>query len=281
LPEIYEISFFSGVDNFLFPSRILAQRNIVTLSSITTTKAIGDKVFFTAAHDTYGTELFVSDGNSGSFQLLKDINPAYGNSTPGEFTVLNNQLFFTAYSPEYGQSVWKSDGTPEGTELVYGVSNAYPTNLMVFKNKLYFTTDLGSIIRTDGTSTGTEVFYQADFTWGRIPKMIMNDQYIYFTPNGRTIYRDDGNSRIDFLSALSWEDVYFKHLFVLENNTLVVIKASTYDNVIRVYSIANDAQDDEDAEWTLIKKLDSPLYGSQEIGNFTYGSGKLFFSYRT
>src|SRR5688572_3281 len=84
-----------------------SQRNIATLSSITSTKAIDGKVFFTATHPIYGTELFVSNGNSGNFELVKDINPGYGTSTPSEFTVLNNQLFFTAYSPDYGLSVWK------------------------------------------------------------------------------------------------------------------------------------------------------------------------------
>lgn len=258
-----------------------SQRNIATLSGITTTQAIDGKVFFTATHETYGTELFVSDGTTGNYELLKDINPGYGSSTPGEFTILNDQLFFTAYSPDYGLSVWKSDGTPQGTKMAYGASYADPLNLMVFKGKLYFTTNLGSIIRTDGTPGGTEVFYQSDYTYGRIATVIKNDQYIYFTSGGRTIYRDDGSSRIDFLGPLSWEDVYFKHLFLVDN-TLVAIKSSTYDNVIRIYSISNDVLGDEvDDEWVLIKKLDAPVYGTQEIENFTNVSGELFFSFRT
>ena len=258
-----------------------SQRNIATLSSITTTKAIDGKVFFTATHNTYGTELFVSDGSTGNYELLKDISPGYGGSNPSEFTVLNNQLFFTAYSPDYGLSVWKSDGTAAGTTLVYGVTNADPLSLMVFKGKVYFTTGLGSIIRTDGTPGGTEVFYQSEYTYGRITTVVKNDQYIYFTSGGRTIFRDDGSSRIDFWGPLSWEDVYFKHLFLVEN-TLVAIKSSTYDNVIRIYSIHNDVLgDEEEDEWVLIKKLDAPIYGRQEIKNFTNVSGKLFFSFRT
>ncbi len=259
-----------------------SQRNIATLQGITITKAINGKVFFVASHDQYGIELFVSDGSSGDSKILKDINPGYGGSSPSAFTIFNDQLFFTAYSPDYGLGVWKSDGTPEGTQLVYGVKNADPMNLMVFKGKLYFTTGLGSIIRTDGTSAGTQLFFQSEYTWGRIMTVVKSEQYIYFSTDGRKLYRDDGSSRINFLGPLSWEDVSFRNLFVLEN-TLVVIKSSTYDNVLRVYSISNDAlgNGQEEDDWVLIRKLDAPVYGTQEIENFTNVSGKLFFSFRT
>jgi ELWxxDGT repeat protein len=73
----------------------LSQRSIATLSGITTTKAINGKVFLGATHSVYGTELFVSDGNTGNLQLLKDISPGYGGSNPAQLTVLDDQLFFT------------------------------------------------------------------------------------------------------------------------------------------------------------------------------------------
>lgn len=258
-----------------------SQRNIATLQNITTTKAINGKVFFVATHDELGIELFVSDGKIGDHKILKDINPGNAGSFPSELTIFHDQLFFTAYLPDYGQSIWKSDGTPQGTQLIYAVKNAEPRNLTIFKDKLYFTTALGSIVRTDGTSAGTQTYYQSQYTWARIRTFKKDDQHIYFSMDGRTIYRDDGYSRIDFLGPLSWEDVYFKDLFVLDN-TLVVIKSSTYDNVIRVYAISHDVLGDElEDEWTLIKKLDAPIYGDQEIDNFTNVSGKLFFSFRT
>ena len=258
-----------------------SQRNITSLAGITTTHAFNDKVFFVASHDQYGVELFVSNGVSGNYTLVKDISPGYGSSTPGQFIIFNNQLFFTAYTPEYGTSLWKTDGTGEGTELVYGAKEAYPANLTIFKGKLYFTTALGSIMRTDGTAAGTQVFFQADFTSGRIMTMVKDEDYIYFTPNGRTIYRDNGSSRINFLGPLSWESVSYKNLFVLDN-ALVVIKSSTYDDVIRIYSIPkNILGDQQEDEWQVIKKLDAPTYGRQEIENYTNVSGKLFFSFRT
>lgn len=258
-----------------------SQRYITTLAGITTTQTFNDKVFFVASPDQYGAELYASNGVSGNYKLVKDINPGYGSSNPGNFIIFNNQLFFTAYTPDHGTSLWKTDGTSEGTQLVYGANEAYPANLMIFKGKLYFTTAVGSIMRTDGTAGGTQVFFQADFTSGRIMTMVKDEDYIYFTPNGRTIYRDNGSSRINFLGPLSWESVYYKNLFVLDN-ALVVIKSSTYDNVIRIYSIPkNILGDQQEDEWQVIKKLDAPTYGTQEIDNYTNVSGKLFFSFRT
>ncbi len=259
----------------------LCQRNIASLPNISTPLALDNKVFFTASHSQLGLELFVTNGSTGNYSLVKDINPGSLSSSPAGFTIFNDQLFFTAYSHDKGYSLWKTDGTTAGTELIYNAAGADPRILMVFKDKLYFSTDLGSIMRTDGTAAGTEVFYQNASNYGRISTIVKNDNYIFFTPDGRTIYRDDGTSRISFLGPLSWEDVYFKHLFAIENG-LVVIKSSTYDNVIRIYAISNDVLGDEtEDEWVLIKKLDAPIYGSQEIENFTHLSGKLFFTFRT
>lgn len=257
-----------------------AQHFIANFYSITATQTYKSKVFFVANDGVHGTELFISDGTNGDYKLLKDINPGSAGSSPSQLIVFNEQLFFTAYSPDYGLSLWKSDGTSEGTQLVYGVKESNPQNLKVFQNKLYFTTSLGSIVQTDGTPEGTTIFFQADFNWGGIRFIVFDEEYIFFSPDGRTIYRDDGTTRISFLGPLSWEDVYFRNFFTL-NGTLVVIKASTYDGVIRIYSINKELVDLEDSEWTLIKKLDAPIYGTQEIENFTIVSGKLFFSFRT
>lgn len=256
-----------------------SQSNIASFSSIGATQALDDKVFFVATDDEHGTELFVSDRFGADRTLLKDIYPGRGNSTPGNLTVLNNQLFFTADAFNLGTSVWKTDGTVQGTQLVYAVKNAEPANLMVFKGKLYFTTSTGAIIRTDGTAGGTQTFYQSDYHYGRVPTIVKNDQYLYFSMDARTFYRDDGTSRIEFLGPLSWEDVYFRSLFILDNK-LVVLKSSTYSSTIRMYAIDTNqvGSGEEENQWVVIKKMDVSNYDSQSIGNFAYASGKLFFS---
>ncbi|HTF16740.1 MAG TPA: hypothetical protein VK658_01640, partial [Chryseolinea sp.] len=265
----------------LFSHAGFCQQNIASFREITATQALGDRIFFAANHDQYGTELFVSNGDSKSVTLLKDIATGYQGSGPTQLTVFNNQIFFIAYTREFGGSVWKTDGTPQGTQLVYGVQNAEPFNLMVFKDKLYFTTNLGSIMRTDGTEAGTEVSYQSPSNYGRVQIMIKDDHYFYFTFDTRTIFRDDGTTRISFLGPLSWEDVYFRNFFSL-GDKLVVIKAGSSDHIIRIYAIDNSVVHDQgEDEWTLIKKLDAPnYYGSQYLANFTIIGTKLNFRYR-
>lgn len=257
-----------------------AQRNIVSFSSITASCALDDRVFFSAPHDKYGTELFVSDGTTGNFEMVKDVNPGPNNSSPTQLTIFDNSIFFIAYTNEFGASLWRTDGTPSGTRLVYGIEHADPANLFVFKGRLYFTTNFGAIMRTDGTVAGTETFYQSPFTWGRIMTVIHTADHILFTSDGRTIYRDDGSTRISFLAPLSWEDVYFRNLFVV-GDTLIVIKTSSYDSVIRIYALSeSDLYDGRDEEWPLIRKIDAPLYGSHELESFTVAGSKLFFTLR-
>ena len=257
-----------------------AQLPIATFPSITATQAMGNKLFFTAQSDTYGAELFVSDGRTGNYTLVKDINPGHPGSTPSQFTVFNDLLFFVAYSEQYGQSLWKTDGTSEGTQLVYSVQYAEPYYLTVFKDKLYFTTNLGAIVQTDGSVAGTKVYYQSDYTWGRIMTMVKSENFLYFSPEGRTFYRDNGTSRIEFLAPLSWEDVSFRRFLPIANK-LVVVKASSYESMVRIYSIDEAAiGDNVEDEWTLIKKIDAPAYGSQALENFTNVNGKVIFSLR-
>lgn len=285
---IFRVVYCASFMKFLFLTALLvsliydanAQRNLHTSQSITSAQAIDEKVFFAAEGPEVGLELHVIDRNTGSAQLVKDINPGYYSSSPAEFTVFNNELFFVAHSSDYGQSIWKSDGTPEGTQMIYSVANAFPAQLTVFKGMLYFTTDLGDIMRTDGTAGGTHVFHHSS-GWGRVRTMVMNADYLYFTYDGRTIYRDDGINRMQFLGPLSWESVYFKHMFALDGH-LVVIKSSSYDETIRIYSLAESAMtEDLQDEWPVIKKLDAPIYGRQENDNFTVIGDKLFFSFRT
>lgn len=260
---------------------VSAQQNIATFPEITATQAIGDRVYFSARHNTYGLELFVSNGTDENPVLVRDIHPGYIGSSPRELTVFNNQLFFVAFSPENVWSVWKTDGTAEGTERIFHVPNSEPHGLTVFKGRLYFTTSLGSLIQSDGTAAGTRVHFQAAYTYGRIQVLVKDEHYLYYTEDLRTFYRDNGSARISFLGQLSWEDVYFRGFYSL-GDKLVVIKSSTYDHKIRFYAIdSNVIQNNGEDEWTVIKKLDAPLYGSQYIGNITVIDQRIFMNFRT
>ncbi|MDT9313919.1 ELWxxDGT repeat protein, partial [Limnospira sp. Paracas R14] len=74
--------------------------------------------------------------------LLKDINPGTGNSSPSNFTVVNDTLYFTANDGTNGTELWKSDGTQAGTVLLKdinpGTGNSSPSNFTVVNDTLYF-----------------------------------------------------------------------------------------------------------------------------------------------
>jgi len=130
--------------------------------------AVGDKIFFTAADGTNGSELWVSDGTSAGTTLVKDINT-------GDNTVLNlplsitpldaNRVVFWGSSSTTGYEPWVSDGTSNGTFKLAEINassaasynSTYPF-ISAFNGTAYFFANNGTSIemwKTDGTSVGT------------------------------------------------------------------------------------------------------------------------------
>jgi ELWxxDGT repeat protein len=180
------------------------------------------KLYFGANNRETGTELYVSDGTAEGTQLLVDIgeNNYDGNSSsPSNFVELNDKLYFSANNRENGNELYVTDGTAEGTQLVadiypgkdnYGNGNpgAYPTNLVEFNDKLYFTANNGEngneLYVSDGTAEGTQLL--ADLrtgedifgnTYGSYPDNFLEfNGKLYFSAdngeNGGELYVTDG-----------------------------------------------------------------------------------------
>jgi ELWxxDGT repeat protein len=136
-----------------------------------------DKLYFNAFTTETGNELYVSDGTAEGTQLLVDLDPGknqygYGDgSSPRELTEFNGKLYFTAFNSETGNELYVSDGTAEGTQLLVDLNPAknaevflnssFPSDLMVFDNKLYFAANDGvhgnELFVSDGTAEGTQL----------------------------------------------------------------------------------------------------------------------------
>ena len=136
-----------------------------------------DKLYFSADDGESGRELFVSDGTAEGTQLLVDLYPGENNygysygSSPNNLVEFNDQLYFTADDGENGYELFVSDGTAEGTQLLvdlypgednYGNSNgSFPSGLVEFNDKLYFTADDAEngreLFVSDGTAEGTQL----------------------------------------------------------------------------------------------------------------------------
>lgn len=121
-------------------------------------------VLFKARSEKTGLELWKTDGTAAGTMLVKDVNKTTtSGSRPGYITTFNNSVVFNAYRPDKGNELWKSDGTAAGTsiikELIPGENSAYPRDIIVKDNWIYFTANASTgfaLYRSNGTASGTK-----------------------------------------------------------------------------------------------------------------------------
>ncbi|MEQ9007434.1 MAG: T9SS type A sorting domain-containing protein, partial [Ekhidna sp.] len=133
--------------------------------------ASGSNLFFRAADDDAGIELYKTDGTAPGTGLVKDLDEGAGDSFPENFIDYMGEIYFVAES-----HLWKSDGTDEGTTVVVpDVNNR--TEILSDGINLYYRIDnnLGIYNPTDGASVITTApdFYVHDL------KTIFNGE-LYF-----------------------------------------------------------------------------------------------------
>jgi len=125
-------------------------------------------LYFTAATEAEGFELWRSDGTLAGTYLLKDIEPGRASSEPGGYVVVGSLLFFVATTDHYGKELWQTDGTPQGTRLTLDTvpgnpSNeyAYIENMVNMNGVLYFSAyDAANghqLWRSDGSPSGNHI----------------------------------------------------------------------------------------------------------------------------
>jgi len=105
-------------------------------------------MYFSAYDGVHGYELWKSDGSLNGTRMVKDIYPGAISSWAGGLTVFNHKVYFSADDSINGNELWVTDGSEIGTQMVmdintystgyYFESHAYPSNLTVFHNSLYF-----------------------------------------------------------------------------------------------------------------------------------------------
>lgn len=83
-----------------------------------------DQTLFFTARDSYGYELWRSDGTQGGATLVEDLNPepfeaTRGSGFPQEITdAAGTPFYFTARDGVHARELWRSNGTAGGTYLV-------------------------------------------------------------------------------------------------------------------------------------------------------------------
>jgi ELWxxDGT repeat protein len=118
-------------------------------------------LYFTATDfNTYGAELWKTNGTEAGTKLVKDINPYYS-SNPSDLTDVNGTLFFTADDGVHGTELWSTSGTEKSTKLVKDITPDYGSdlyNLCSAGGKLYFinrSTNPKTLWSSDGTTANT------------------------------------------------------------------------------------------------------------------------------
>ena len=129
----------------------------------------GQQLYFTPHSDSYGEELYHSDGSESGTRLIKDIWPGTYHSQPRGMTLVNEKIFFSARSPLKGRELWISDGTRAGTKEVkeffpgelHGINWGNRREKIAFRGKFFFTAQTDNegteLWQSDGTASGTHL----------------------------------------------------------------------------------------------------------------------------
>ena len=146
-------------------------------------------VFFVGDDNTYGQELWKSDGTNTGTTLVKDLTPGSADSDIRNITASGGMIYFVSRpAGASGDQLWKSDGTPGGTVMVkaFGTRRVYssgigedvPTELgglwdadgtLVF----LITGEAGELWRSDGTEAGTIMKTNYNKGWYIEPNRIL------------------------------------------------------------------------------------------------------------
>ncbi|MHA3787992.1 T9SS type A sorting domain-containing protein [Flavobacterium hauense] len=187
-------------------------------------KRVGNTIYFTAFNNTYGRELFKTDGTPENTVIVKDIAPGTGSSTP-EYTYsmeYNGILYFKADDLVHGNELWRTDGTSEGTYMLKDIysgsgsgitgSNFYKsdfTGYTVFNGKLYFNAvdaTGNAVWQTDGTEAGTVKMYPGKYVLNSTSSklyLISIENNSTYGPN--TLWSSTGDNTSPALVG-SWSD---------------------------------------------------------------------------
>ncbi len=130
------------------------------------------RVFLLQEGDDGTRKPWVTDGSSAGTFELSSVRLRPGTFGGSSIAVPGTERLYVALSDlDHGSELWTTDGTREGTrlvvDLVAGAGSSTPSDLRIFRGRLYFTADRGqgrSLWSTDGTAQGTRLVFDPDPT---------------------------------------------------------------------------------------------------------------------
>jgi len=180
---------------------------------------VGNILYFTMPDDTYGHELWLTDGTEQGTRMIRDIAVGSSGSQPSYLAEMNGIVYFNAYSSEYGEELWRTDGTLNGTypivDLYEGSNGGLNSNrdIHAHNNTIFFGAQSSNnsasveLHKTDGTENGTVLvkdintvpFPNSTATQASFPKYFFSyGNIVLFSANdgvhGTELWKTDGTA---------------------------------------------------------------------------------------
>jgi ELWxxDGT repeat protein len=249
-------------------------------SSIRYFTEVDGKLFFTAADDVNGIELWVTDGTTEGTQLVKDINPGLFNSNPRNLTEIDGKLYFSAGDDTLTYRFYVSDGTTTGTQLVTELRRV-GNNITGFDGKILFTGE-GGLYVTNNTPAGIQLLKNFNYVIPGISFPELNGK-LYFAASGN----DSGS--VNDIELWATDGTTGGTQLLKDINPGVNSSAISYLTKFndKLFFQATDGvsgrelwMSDGTAEGTqLVKDINpSDFIGSYAPNNLTEFNGKLYFT---
>jgi len=162
-------------------------------------------VVFTADHDFYGREPWITDGTVGGTRLLADVNARAGSVSFDSLTSVNGKIIYRFNDNVRGWQIVASDGTSQGTSVVQinssGTSD--PSELLSLGSRAVFNAVNAQGDRqlyiSDGTAVGTKVLLDINSSGNdNVGNTALINGVVYFAAddgvNGREMWVTDGTA---------------------------------------------------------------------------------------
>lgn len=192
------------------------------------------QMLFVASNNTYGSELYTTDGTPSGTKLLKDIVSGANSSGPSNLKKFGKYVYFAATTASNGRELWRTDGTAAGTSLFVdinsGSGSSTPSNFVVVDTLMYFLADDGSngneLWATNGTQNGT--YLVSDIVKGSGTSNVLNltavGKWLYFSANdgshGQELWKTNGSATSMLTEVYEGPESTNPSLLTLHNDTL-------------------------------------------------------------
>ncbi len=296
-----KLFFITDIDQKLFVcdgtpagTTIIKNNGAIIFNGLSQFAILNNDIYFTSDNGTgTGYGMWKSDGTAGGTVLVM---PNIASSAPGDYAVLNNTLFFSADDGVHGTELWTTNGTTAGTGLVinlradgngifYGGS---PLNMIVYKNKVYFTasddTHGAELFSSDGTAAGTQMVKDMQpGAEGSVPQrsVIYNGNLYFSCYNGSAatgLWTSDGSTAGTILikqggnGSPFLRDTRFAPVF---NNKLYFIV-----NDLQYYPLWVTDGSTAGTKQAVFQNTASPAFSTPISGNFNFAlyNSELYFA---